>query len=353
MWRSSLRPERVLRIAELGLACVLLVALMGWTVFERWLDRPLALDAPVVVELPPGGNLTSFLDDLHARGLLAHPHWLLAQARLDGVADKVRAGEYRLEPGLTPRLVLDMLVAGRVVVYAVTLVEGMTVAQVLARLHEQPKLDPALRGAATDSLLGKLDVDAGWPSAEGAFFPDTYQYSRGMSDADILLASHRALRDVLDEEWAARDAGLPYRSPYEALVMASLVEKETGVAEERREIAGVFVRRLQKGMLLQTDPAVIYGLGASFDGNLTREHLRTPGPYNTYLNPGLPPSPIALAGRAAIHAALHPAPGSALYFVARGDGSHEFSASLDEHNRAVRKYQLQRRGDAYRSSPRG
>ena len=353
MWRSFLRPERVLRVVELGLAGWLLIVLLAWNTFIRWLDQPLALDAPVVVELPQGGNLTHFLDDLHESGLLDHPRWLRAQARIDGVADKVRAGEYRLEPGITPRLLLEMLVAGRVVVYAVTLVEGMTVAQVLARLQEQPKLETALRGATADSLFGKLGVDAGWSSAEGSFFPDTYQYSRGMSDADILLASHRALHEVLTEEWAGRDAGLPYRTPYEALIMASLVEKETGVAEERQEIAGVFVRRLQKGMLLQTDPAVIYGLGESFDGNLTREHLRAPGPYNTYLNAGLPPSPIALPGRAAIHAALHPAPGSALYFVARGDGSHEFSASLEEHNRAVRKYQLQRRGTTYRSRPQG
>jgi len=353
MWRSSLRPERVLRVAELGLAGSLLIALVAWTAFVRWLDQPLALDAPVLVELPQGGNLTHFLDDLHASGLLEHPHWLRAQARIDGVADKVRAGEYRLEPGVTPRLLLEMLVAGRVVVYAVTLVEGMTVGQVLVRLQEQPKLETALRGAKAESLFGKLGVDTDWSSAEGAFFPDTYQYSRGMSDADILLASHRALREVLAEEWAGRDAGLPYRTPYEALIMASLVEKETGVAEERQQIAGVFVRRLQQGMLLQTDPAVIYGLGESFDGNLTREHLRTPGPYNTYVNAGLPPSPIALPGRAAIHAALHPAPGSTLYFVARGDGSHEFSESLEEHNRAVRKYQLQRRGTAYRSRPQG
>jgi UPF0755 protein len=352
MWRSSLRPERALRPFELGLACVLLIVLLAWARFDRWLDQPLALDAPVVVDLPPGGNLTLFLGDLHERGLLEHPLWLRAQARIDGVADKVRAGEYRLEPGVTPRLLLDMLVAGRVVVYAVTLVEGMTVGQVLTRLHEQPKLESALRGANAESLLGKLGVDTGWSSAEGAFFPDTYQYSRGMSDADILLAPHRTLREVLAREWESRDADLPYRTPYEALIMASLVEKETGVAEERQQIAGVFVRRLQQGMLLQTDPAVIYGLGETFDGNLTREHLRTPGPYNTYLNAGLPPSPIALPGRAAIHAALHPAPGSALYFVARGDGSHEFSASLEEHNRAVRKYQLQRRGAAYRSRPR-
>ncbi len=353
MWRGSLRPERALRVVELGLACALLIGLLARETFIRWLDQPLVLDAPLVVELPQGGNLTHFLDDLHERGVLEHPRWLRAQARIDGVADKVRAGEYRLEPGLTPRLLLDMLVAGRVVVYAVTLVEGMTVGQVLARLQEQPQLEPALRGAKAESLLGKLGIDTDWSTAEGAFFPDTYQYSRGMSDADILLASHRALREVLAEEWAGRDADLPYRTPYEALIMASLVEKETGVAEERQQIAGVFVRRLQKGMLLQTDPAVIYGLGESFDGNLTREHLRTPGPYNTYLNAGLPPSPIALPGRAAIRAALHPAPGSTLYFVARGDGSHEFSASLEEHNRAVRKYQLQRRGTTYRSRPQG
>ena len=237
MWRSFLPPERLLRIVELGFACVLLLALVAWTTFVRWLEQPLALDAPVVVELPQGGNLTHFLDDLHERGLLDRPRWLRAQARIDGIADMVRAGEYRLEPGVTPRLLLDMLVAGRVVVYAVTLVEGMTVGQVLARLHDQPKLEPVLRGAAVDSLLDKLGVDTGWSSAEGAFFPDTYQYSLGMSDADILLASHRELREVLAEEWAARDAGLPYRVPYEALIMASLVEKETGVATERPRAA--------------------------------------------------------------------------------------------------------------------
>lgn len=352
MWRKYWRPEQLVRAVVAAAACALLLAVTGWKIVERWLDAPLDLADPVMVELPEGGNLTSFLDDLCERGLLDHPNWLRARARLDGVADRVRAGEYLLEPGMTPRSLLAVLVAGKVVVYNVTLVEGMTVEQVLARLHEQPKLKRTLPDATADSLAGELGLGGPWRSAEGAFFPDTYQYSLGMSDADILRASNRALERVLEQEWAGRDPSVPYASAYEALIMASLVEKETGVAAERHDIAGVFVRRLERGMLLQTDPAVIYGLGSAFSGNLTREHLRSPGAYNTYLNPGLPPSPIAIPGRDSINAALHPAGGSALYFVARGDGSHEFSATLDDHNRAVRRFQLRRPEEAGRSRPR-
>jgi UPF0755 protein len=188
-------------------------------------------------------------------------------------------------------------------------------------------------------------------SAEGLFFPDSYRYERGDSDWELLQRAHSALQSVLTQEWAQRAAELPYETPYEALIMASIIEKETGAPEEREQIAGVFVRRLQQGMRLQTDPTVIYGLGESFDGNLLRTHLKDAGnPYNSYRHRGLPPSPIALPGRAAIHAALHPAPGDAMYFVATGDGRHVFSATLAEHQRAVRKYQLRRKKD-YRSSP--
>jgi len=343
MWRKCSRSDWILQGFAAAAACAVLTVLIGWKIVNRWLDEPLPVGAAVLVELPEGGNLTSFLDDLRERGLIAHPHWLRAQARLSGVADRVRAGEYNVQPGMTPRSLLQALVAGKVVVYTVTLVEGMTVEQVLARLHQQPKLKRTLPGATASSLAVDLKLGETWKSAEGAFFPDTYQYSLGMSDADILYASSRALERVLREEWEGRDPAVPYASPYEALIMASLVEKETALPAERPEIAGVFVRRIRQGMLLQTDPAVIYGLGSTFEGNLTREHLRAPGAYNTYLNPGLPPSPIALPGREAINAALHPAPGTALYFVARGDGSHEFSDTLEEHNRAVRKYQLRRR----------
>ena len=192
----------------------------------------------------------------------------------------------------------------------------------------------------------------GHPKAypEGRFFPDTYKYVRGMSDVELLQQAYARLEEVLASEWSERAASAPYSEPYQALIMASLVEKETGVPQERGEIAGVFVRRLKTGMLLQTDPTVIYGMGERYNGKLTRADLREPTAYNTYVIAGMPPTPIAMVGREAIHAALNPVPGSSLYFVARGDGSHVFSDDLDAHNNAVREYQLKRRAD-YRSSP--
>jgi UPF0755 protein len=210
-----------------------------------------------------------------------------------------------------------------------------------------------VRDVPVAQLLQALDVDAQSANQpEGLFFPDTYVFSGATSDRDILRQAYRRLQQVLAQEWNARAANLPYRSAYEALIMASIVERETGAGSERPEIAGVFVRRLQKDMLLQTDPAVIYGLGAQFDGNLRRRDLEDDSnAYNTYLHRGLPPTPIALAGRAAIRAALQPSAGDALYFVAKGDGSHQFSATLDEHERAVKKYQIERRRADYRSSP--
>ena len=232
--------------------------------------------------------------------------------------------------------------------YSLTLVEGWTFRQVRAALAGQERLEHTLSGLDDAAVMQRLGLDGQHP--EGRFFPDTYRYVRGMRDIDLLRQAHERLSSVLDEEWSRRAADLPYASPYQALIMASLVEKETGVAQERGEIAGLFIRRLHEGMLLQTDPAVIYGLGERYAGNLTRAHLREPTPYNTYLNPGLPPTPIAMVGREALHAALHPAAGDSLYFVARGDGTHVFTRSLDEHNRAVREFQLKRRAD-YRSSP--
>lgn len=346
MWHERSRRDAALRLLALALLGAALIVFLGWKSLLRWIDRPLPVDAPVTAELPPGGNLTLLLRDLDARGILEYPNWLRVYARLTGVADKVRAGEYLVEPGLTPRGLLAMLVAGKVIVYNVTLVEGNTSMQFLARLKTQDRLQDTLSVSDPVELARALGLDpVDWPSAEGAFLPETYRYHRGMSDVDVLRMAHAALEGVLMDEWTNRAADLPYATPYQALVMASLVEKETGLAAERARIAGVFVRRLRLRMLLQTDPTVIYGLGERFDGNLTREHLRTPGEYNTYLNPGLPPSPIANAGRAAIHAALQPESGSELYFVARGDGSHEFSDTLDQHNRAVRQYQLRRRGN--------
>lgn len=345
---NSSPPESPWRWVLAVVAGLIVVTSAAWLGTRSWLAAPLNLREPVVVELPEGGNLTRFLSDLSRQGIVLHPAALRLHARLSGVANRVRAGEYRLEPGLTARGLLQKLLDGDVVEYALTVVEGSTLQQMLGVLHGEPKLRRTLAGSDARTLAGTLSLEIGdAPSAEGYFFPDTYHYHLGMDDSDVLRIAHRRMVSILEEEWQGRAPDLPYRTPHEALVMASLVERETGQAAERARIAGVFVRRLRLGMRLQTDPAVIYGIGAAFDGNLTREHLRTPGPYNTYLNTGLPPTPIALPGREAIRAALHPADGDELYFVSRGDGSHVFSATLEAHNRAVRRYQLvKRRGAA-------
>ena len=341
--RSS-PPDSPWRWVLAAIAGIAVVAAAGWLGMRSWLEAPLNLRQSVIVELPEGGNLTRFLAELAERGIVLHPAVLRLHARQSGIANRVRAGEYRLDPGLSPRGLLQKLVDGDVVEYALTVVEGSTVRQMLQVLHSQSKLRRTLADTDVKTLAAALALEIGdAPSAEGLFFPDTYHYHLGMDDGDVLRIAHRRMMSILAEEWEKRAPGLPYREPYEALVMASLVERETGQADERSRIAGVFVRRLELGMRLQTDPAVIYGVGDAFDGDLRREHLRTPGPYNTYLNTGLPPTPIALPGREAIRAALNPAAGDELYFVARGDGSHVFSATLEEHNRAVRRYQLGKR----------
>ena len=344
MSSSFSAPEGFWRLPLALLLGGLLVAYSAALGIRGWLDAPLNLRHSIVIEIPEGGNLTRFVSSLHDRGVLMHPVVLRLQARFDGVANRVRAGEYQLDPGLTSRQLLAKLISGEVVQYAVTVVEGTTTAGMLDLLRVQPKLQRTLLPGASSSLMAELSLQVpGAGSSEGLFFPDTYHFHLGMSDRDLLLLAHRRMHDILEAEWAMRSPDVPYRNSYEALIMASLIERETGRGDERSAIAGVFVRRLQSGMLLQTDPSVIYGLGQEFDGNLTRAHLRQPGPYNTYINSGLPPTPIALPGRAAIHAALHPASGDALYFVARGDGSHQFSATLDAHNRAVRQFQRSRR----------
>ncbi|HET8711947.1 MAG TPA: endolytic transglycosylase MltG, partial [Spongiibacteraceae bacterium] len=242
---------------------------------------------------------------------------------------------------------------GHVRTHTLALVEGWTLAQVRAQLDKDTFLQSSLNEVSNTELLSALGIDKKpGRNAEGLFFPDTYVFSGSTSDRDILRQAYRRMEKVLDEEWQQRATDLPYQNAYDALIMASIVERETGNASERPAIAGVFVRRLQRGMLLQTDPSVIYGLAAQFDGNLRRRDLENPdNVYNTYQHRGLPPTPIALPGRAAIHAALQPAGGDALYFVAKGDGSHQFSATLAEHEKAVRQFQIkQRRGD-YRSRP--
>lgn len=280
--------------------------------------------------------------------MLQDAFWLRLYWRFNLNGQPLHSGEYRMTPGMTAQSLIGVWQRGEVVQYSLTLVEGWNFRQVRAALAKHEKLEQTLTGLSDTQVMEKLGHPGVFP--EGRFFPDTYRFVRGMSDAELLEKAYDRLDDVLAKEWSKRAADVPYTDPYQALIMASLVEKETGVPQERGQIAGVFVRRMQIGMLLQTDPTVIYGLGERYTGKLTRAHLKESTPYNTYVNAGLPPTPIAMVGREAIHAALNPVPGKSLYFVARGDGSHVFSDDLDAHNSAVREFQLKRRAD-YRSSP--
>lgn len=295
-----------------------------------------------------GDSLRTVVDTLQKAGVLACPKLVILYGRWTGLDQQVKPGEYLLPTYSTAESMLMQLQSGDVVQYQVTLPEGITLATALKILAQQEQLEISLASSTDPRLLELIKPQA---HPEGLFFPDTYHYARGDTDWSILQRAHSSMRAILDEEWGKRGTALPYDTPYEALIMASIIERETGSPEERNQISGVFVRRLEQGMLLQTDPTVIYGLGIEFDGNLLRNHLtQDDNDYNTYRHPGLPPTPIALPGRAAIHAALHPEAGSSLYFVARGDGGHVFSDTLSEHNRAVRKYQIHR-SENYSSTP--
>lgn len=340
--------RKLLLVLESGLLLLgLLLAFAGWEQRSA-LEQPLDLDQESLLEVAAGDTPGLLLNRLETEQVLHGAFWLRLYWRFNLVGQPLHSGEYRLAPGMQARDLLGLWQRGEVVQYSLTLVEGWNFRQVRAALARQTKLDQqlnALSDAEIMALLGQPGVDP-----QGRFFPDTYRYVRGMSDLQLLKQAYARLNEVLAEEWQKRADNLPYREPYQALIMASMVEKETGVPAERGQIAGVFVRRLRLGMRLQTDPTVIFGLGERYNGKLSRAHLLEPTPYNTYVINGMPPTPIALVGREALHAALHPEAGKSLYFVARGDGSHVFSNDLDAHNRAVREYQLKRRSD-YRSSP--
>ncbi|WP_296219114.1 endolytic transglycosylase MltG [Pseudomonas sp. UBA2684] len=340
--------RKLLLLLEGGvLLAGLLVAFVAWQQHSA-LEQPLNLTEERLLEVPAGATPGGVLNRLEADGVLHSAFWLRLYWRFNLQGQPLHSGEYRLTPQLTVRDMLGLWRRGEVVQYSLTLVEGWSFRQVRAAMAREDKLELTLTALSDAQLMARLGQPGVNP--EGRFFPDTYRFVRGMSDLDLLKQAYTRLEQVLAEEWAGRADGLPYKEPYDALIMASMIEKETGVPEERGEIAGVFVRRLRIGMRLQTDPTVIYGLGERYNGKLTRAHLREPTAYNTYVIDGMPPTPIALVGREAINAALHPVAGKSLYFVARGDGSHVFSNTLEAHNRAVREYQLNRRAD-YRSSP--
>ena len=329
-WRRSLLV--VLTVAVLVAGAVVLYA-------RNWLATPLPLGSAVTtVEVLPGQSLTAVTQDLAARGVLPHPRLLALYGRLTGADARLHAGEFAIAPGTTPAGLLQTFVSGAVVQHAVTIVEGWTFRDLRRALAAEPTLEHTLAGQADAAVMEALGEAGRHP--EGLFFPDTYLYGKGARDIDLLRQARARMRQELDAAWAGRQADLPLGDAYDALILASIIERETAAADERGRIAGVFVSRLRLGMRLQTDPTIIYGLGPQFDGNLRRADLERDGPYNTYTRAGLPPTPIALPGRQSLLAAVQPDERGELYFVATGlgDGRHTFSKTLREHNEAVRQY---------------
>ena len=317
-----------------------LILLAAWAAGVFYLQYQKALNAPLVAEgdgiitVKRGDTLASLNRELVQRGVI-HSDWVLpVYARLNPQAANIKAGDYRIDASASLPSLMNDITNGKVVVYNITVVEGKTFKDLRASLVQTAGIEHTLNDKTDAQIATLLGIDG---SPEGWFMPETYQFHRGSSDLELLKRMYGEMQRTLEQEWPNRAEGLPLANPYQALILASIIEKETGVASERSQIAGVFVRRLQKDMLLQTDPSVIYG-AADYHGDLTRKHLQTDTPYTTYINKGLPPTPIALPGKASIQAALHPADGDSLYFVADGKGGHTFSATYEEHQQAVARY---------------
>jgi len=325
-------------LKTLFIACLL--ALLAAAGYGYWyVATPVAVaKLPAAFDIPPGAGFRAATQRIEDAGIGAGRIQFELLARALGRDPDIKAGSYELASAPTPLELLDKLTRGDVTQAEVRFIEGWTFRQVRAALDAHADIRHDSKGMSDAQLMARLQAAEAHP--EGLFFPDTYLFAKGSSDLSILRRAYDAMQRHLAREWEAREPRLPYKSPYEALIMASIVEKETGRAEERDRIAGALVNRLRIGMRLQVDPTVIYGLGEAFDGNLRKIHLQTDGPYNSYLRPGLPPTPIAAVGLDSLRAALHPAKTDAFYYVARGDGTSQFSRTLEEHNRAVRKYQL-------------
>lgn len=335
---SSIHPSAVRRFFASLFLLALLVALAvgGWALW--WLHQPLKLPAASVdLSVEPGTTPRGVAQAVADAGVAVDPRLLYAWFRVSGQDRQIRAGSYEMDVGVTPRLLLEILVRGREATRSVVLVEGWNIRQVRAALAKADMLKPETAALSDADLMARLGRPGQHP--EGRFFPDTYTYSKNSTDVALLQRAMRAMDRKLEAAWAARAPDLPLKSPDEALILASIVEKETGKSGDRPEVAGVFINRLRIGMPLQTDPTVIYGLGEAFDGNLRKRDLQTDTPWNTYTRQGLPPTPIAMPGKASLLAAVQPARTRSLYFVSRGDGTSQFSETLDAHNRAVNRYQ--------------
>lgn len=334
------KPSIIGRLLR-GVALLLVLLLTGAAIVAgyayHWVDTPLQqTHTPVEVEVPSGASLRDVAQRIVAAGVQTKSEWLYYYFRYTGQARNIKAGMYEFSPQDTPRSILSKLVAGEVAMQTLVIPEGWTFAQIRTRLNASPDLKHDTQDMTDEEIMLALGRPGVYP--EGLFYPDTYSFSRGSSDLKLLKQALAHMDKALENAWQDRQPNLPLKTPYEALILASIIEKETGQAEDRYMVAGVFINRLRKGMLLQTDPTVVYGLGSQYTGRITRKNLDTDTPYNTYTRAGLPPTPIAMPGRDALLAALNPAKTSALYFVSRGDGSSHFSDSLNDHNRAVDHY---------------
>lgn len=308
----------------------------AWQV-QQFLQTPVNVGSEgTLFEIQPGSSINQVSEQLYQEGIIAYPRWFTWLAQVTKKAGALKAGEYEILPGTLPEQLLDLFVSGKVKQHSLRLGEGWTIYDVFAAVAAHPSLKHTLTSYQPAHVARQLGMNTSHP--EGLFFPDTYYFPKNTTDVAFLQRAYKKMQVELSREWANREPGLPYKSPYEALVMASIIEKETGVSAEYRHVGGVYVRRLKINMRLQADPTVIYGLGDAYVKPLTRQNLKTHTPYNTYMVKGLPPTPIALPGLSAIQAAMHPAPGNAIYFVATGDGGHKFSATLEEHNAAVARY---------------
>ena len=321
---------------------VLIIFIISSTFFyldyKKFIETPLNIKVPFIFEIEPGITFRDLNKKLKSYNVLDNHYYLELYVRYSGYAKKIQSGEYRLTPGLRPPEIINIFISGDVVQHSITLLEGWRVDEMLTEVSSNNILKKSLKNHSAKTLLSALGITGS--NAEGLFFPDTYYFTNGTTDIELLRRAYQRRQSILKQEWEQRDSGLPYKNAYDALIMASIIEKETALAAERSLIAGVFVRRLQKKMKLQTDPTVVYAMGDQYNGNIKKKDLNIDSPYNTYRYHGLPPSPIALAGQEAIYASLHPELDETLYFVAKKDGSHYFSKTLEEHNRAVKKYQL-------------
>jgi UPF0755 protein len=359
---------KVFKVLLFSILVFVSIAALSYVSYLRLIEAPLEIGEDFIFDVESGESMNGVIARMTSKGVIDKPWLAKIYIRHKGLARDLKAGEFTIKKSASLADVFEILTSNKQIKYRLTIVEGSTFSEARAVVASSEKLVIALEGKSDKDVLAILQGETissndssalisekqslRFPHPEGSLYPDTYFYHKGDSDLSILKRAHQRLIKVLTEEWQNKSPKLPLQSSYEALILASIVEKETGKPSERGEIAGVFTRRLEQGMRLQTDPTVIYGLGSRYKGNITRKHLRELTPYNTYRINGLPPTPIALVGREAIHAAVNPLAGKSLYFVAKGDGSHQFSETITQHNNAVRKYQLKRRSD-YRSSHQG